>query len=388
MRRVLAAFVVLSLTAAAAGCGGARSYSESRQVLGTAVNVTVYPDGDAAKPAAASAFARMAVVEKTLSPYDASSPIAVLNADPYTPHRLPLEASMVFTTIDAWRVGPTPSNAAENSTANTPGLFSPTLWGVTQMYSFAASETVPRPVALRLAVLRSETWRRTGDEFVFIDVPQLPVRHGLHPVVTPTGTVYPSPQPTDAVAPPPGLDFGGAAKGLALDFALQQLGGLEGGLITAGSSTLAFGVKPDGEPWRVGIEDPRETGRVIAVVTAGKRPDATATLPPVPSLSVSTSGDYQLFFERGGVRYHHILDPATGEPARGLRSLTVFGRMSGLDADVLSTALFVMGRDRALAFARERGVGIYLVDANGKAASYVPPSLPGVTLETQADPRP
>jgi thiamine biosynthesis lipoprotein ApbE len=386
MRKALAGLVGLALAIAAVGCGGAKPYSESRQVLGTAVSVTVYPGDETAKPAVVSAFERVAAVEKTLSPYDASSPIAAINLDPYTPHRLPLEATLVFTTMDAWRVGPTDNPTSVLVPRS--GFFSPTLWGVTQLYSFSASETVPRPVDLELAVERAMLWGRAGDEFAFFKRP-FAQRHGGGPRRPGLSASVPSTSTAVAASTPlPGLDFGGAAKGLALDFALQQLGGRDAGLITAGSSTIAFGAKPDGEPWRVGIEDPRETGRVIAVVTAGRRPDATGTLPPVPSLSVSTSGDYQLFFERGGIRYHHLLDPATGMPVRGLRSLTVFGRMNGLDADILSTALFVMGRDRALDFARERRIGVYLVDAGGKAAFYVPPSLPGVTLETQADPRP
>jgi thiamine biosynthesis lipoprotein ApbE len=178
----------------------------------------------------------------------------------------------------------------------------------------------------------------------------------------------------------PGLDFGGAAKGLALDRALARLrrgSGIEGAMISAGSSTAVWGRKSDGEPWRVGIEDPRATGTVVAVVNV----DGTGTV------NVSTSGDYQQFFERGGVRYHHILDPATGRPARGLRSLTVFGDLSGLDADILSTALFVMGRDRALSHAREHGLGLYLVDDAGTASQLSPRDGSIATLEILAAPQ-
>jgi thiamine biosynthesis lipoprotein len=113
---------------------------------------------------------------------------------------------------------------------------------------------------------------------------------------------------------------------------------------------------------------------------------AIITGEPTGTLNVSTSGDYQLYFERDGVRYHHILDPATGQPARGLRSLTVFGHLSGLDADILSTALFVAGRDSALAYAREHGVGLYLVDDRGEASQYVAPGLAGVSLQVRAAP--
>lgn len=377
---------LLALAATATACTSpAAPYSGSREVLGTAVTITLYAgDAVSAKASADAAFDRMSAVEKVLSPYDPTSPISAVNADPFEEHALPVEGAMVFTALDAWGIGPARTDVTraptgrDGSTASA-GDFSPTLWGVTRLYGFGATETVPAGSTLAQAVAASRAWVLDGNRFRFLP----PSAHD--PGRTPPQPGMQRMRPADAT---PGLDLGGAAKGLAIDFALQQLGDADAGLITAGSSTLAFGSKPDGSPWRVGIEDPRDTGRVIAVVTAEARGDGTRTLPPVPALSVSTSGDYQQFFERDGVRYHHILDPSTGEPARGLRSLTVFGRMNGLDADVLSTALFVMGRDRALAYARKRGVGVYLVDSAGRPGSYVPASMKGISLEVRAEPRP
>ena len=125
-------------------------------------------------------------------------------------------------------------------------------------------------------------------------------------------------------------------------------------LISSRSTTLAFGRKPDGEPWRIGIEDPRDTDKIVATVESAA------------DITVSTSGDYQRFFERDGVRYHHILDPETGMPAAGLRSLTVVGDIPGLDSDILATALFVMGPSAATVYAEEYGIGLVLVDAEGR----------------------
>ena len=291
------------------------------------------------------AFARMNAIEHTLSPYDASSTISVLNRTPYESHGLPPEALAILRRTEALGV------SAE---------FSPALFGVTRLYDFGGAGTVPGARDLSRAVREASSFKLASDQ---------------------RARFAPTPGPESSGTPGPGLDFGGASKGLALDAAaevLRRAVPAGGGLISAGSSTLAFGDKPDGQPWRVGIEDPREPGRVVALVSSSGP----------GTLSVSTSGDYQVYFDRGGVRYHHILDPATGLPARGLRSLTVFGRMSGLDADILSTALFVMGRDRALAYARSRAAGVYLIDDAGKVASWVPPSLSGVTLEEQAAPRP
>ena len=133
------------------------------------------------------------------------------------------------------------------------------------------------------------------------------------------------------------LDLGGIAKGYAGDDLMERLRrrGVLAGLLDLGGNILVFGPHPGGGNWTIGVQDPR-------------KPRGT----PLGSVSleegtVVTSGVYERFFEQKGVRYHHLLDPATGAPARsGLLSVTVVASSSAL-ADALSTALFVLGPARS-----------------------------------------
>ena len=137
------------------------------------------------------------------------------------------------------------------------------------------------------------------------------------------------------------LDLGSVAKGYTGDAlaALLKSRGVESALLDLGGNIQAVGTKPDGTPWRVGVRDPEGDG-ILGVVEVIDR-------------AVVTSGGYERYFEQDGVLYWHILDPETGSPARsGLQSVTVIGE-SGLLCDALSTALFVMGLDRALEHWRE-----------------------------------
>ena len=132
-----------------------------------------------------------------------------------------------------------------------------------------------------------------------------------------------------------GMDLGSVGKGYAADLLAAQLraAGVESALLNLGGNVQAVGAKPNGEDWRVAIRDPG--GEAYAATVA------------VRDRAVVTSGGYERCFERDGVRYHHILDPKTGAPARsGLTSVTVICE-SGLLADALSTALFVMGPEAA-----------------------------------------
>lgn len=138
------------------------------------------------------------------------------------------------------------------------------------------------------------------------------------------------------------VDFGALAKGYAADLCRAELetAGVSG-ILSLGGNIQTVGSKPDGTPWSVGIQSPENAA------------DYLVKLSLEGSRAVVTSGDYQRYFEQGGRRYCHILDPGTGCPVQGtLRSVTVVAQ-SGLLADGLSTALYVLGQERGAALWRQ-----------------------------------
>ena len=136
-------------------------------------------------------------------------------------------------------------------------------------------------------------------------------------------------------------DLGGVAKGYAAACASRVLeeAGVTSALLDLGANITAVGTRPDGNPWRVAVKNPRDTQDYLCVLSLT---DQTA----------STSGGYERYFEEDGAVYHHIIDPATGWPAdSGLLSVTVVSA-NGAQADALSTACFVLGAEGALALWR------------------------------------
>ncbi len=150
------------------------------------------------------------------------------------------------------------------------------------------------------------------------------------------------------------IDLGGIAKGHAVDRCidlLQKLG-IKQALVTAGGDSRMIGDRW-GRPWHIGVRDPRDEKKVVAVI-------------PLQDVAVSTSGDYQRYFEENGVRYHHIINPGTGDSARELRSVTIIGP-DATTTDALSTSVFVLGLEKGLALVnRLPGIDAILVDAHGR----------------------
>jgi thiamine biosynthesis lipoprotein len=149
------------------------------------------------------------------------------------------------------------------------------------------------------------------------------------------------------------LDAGGLLKGYAADEVVRILRarGVSSAIVDLGGDIYALGSRPDGSPWRIGIQNPDATrGRSFGVVN-------------VVSRSVASSGSYEHFFIQNGKRYHHIMDTRTGFPVdSGLEQVTVITD-SSIDADGLGLTLFCLGPGKGLALARSLGVDAIMVTA-------------------------
>lgn len=140
------------------------------------------------------------------------------------------------------------------------------------------------------------------------------------------------------------IDLGGIAKGYASDQVAELLRekGVESAILSLGGNVYGVGTKPGGEKWEVALANPLDANDYCGLIS-------------ISDQAVVTSGGYQRYFEENGKTYHHIIDPKTGYPAENeLLSVTILCE-NGAKADVLSTALFVMGPEDAAAFWREQG---------------------------------
>lgn len=160
-------------------------------------------------------------------------------------------------------------------------------------------------------------------------------------------------QTTSARLTEPGmrLHLGAIAKGYAIDGlrAIFEKHHVKNALVSLGGSSIyAFGENPKGKPWRIGIRHPRSEDAKEYLAVA-----------PLSDAALSSSGDYERYFEQDGVRYHHIFNPAIGRPATsGVLGVTVIARgdHAGTLTDILTTTLFVMGEEKGKAFLETSGI--------------------------------
>lgn len=172
------------------------------------------------------------------------------------------------------------------------------------------------------------------------------------------------------------IDLGGIGKGYAVDrgIAILQARGIEHALVTAGGDSRIIGDR-FGKPWIVGIRHPDDKTRVIAKI-------------PLVDTAMSTSGDYERYFDEDGVRYHHIIDPRTGKSASKVRSATILAS-TATRTDGLSKTAFVLGAEEAMKiYEKLDDVDAILVTPDGRVlySKGLEPAQPAPTTPAAAAP--
>ena len=305
MRCVIAAVVLAFLLPAAVHAGPAHAIDYDSRVMGTVVNLTIWTDdeGNAAE-AANAVFEEFRRVDRLMSSWRPDSEVSAINAN----------AGIQPVVVDEEVLNVI--ERAQQTSKRTGGAFDITVGAFRGLWKFDQDMDGSIPDD-------SEIAERAG-LVNYRDVILDPKRH--------TAMLR---------RPRMRITLGGIAKGYAVDRAVAILRrrGFSDFVIHAGGDIYAAG-RHAGRPWHVGIRDPRGAANSIFAVAE------------IDDASFSTSGDYERGFVRNGVRYHHIIDPATGRPAKRSRSVTVRAA-DAITADMWSTALFILGPDQGLALVKK-----------------------------------
>ncbi|MBI3592217.1 MAG: FAD:protein FMN transferase [Nitrospirae bacterium] len=155
------------------------------------------------------------------------------------------------------------------------------------------------------------------------------------------------------------IDLGGIIKGYAADKAVDVLkrSGIRSGIVSVGGEVKAFGSKPQGGFWKVGIKNPRQKNDKDEII-------ATVNL---SDMAISTSGDYEKFFEKDGKWYHHLLSPKTGYPVYECQGVSIITRESAF-ADAFATGIFVLGPEKGMDTLKKLGFDGVIVDSHGNVS--------------------
>ena len=290
-------------------------FKRDEAIMGTAITVELWADDQARGHAAIDAvMAEMHRIDRTMSPHKRDSELSRIN-------RLAAEQPV--------RLSPEMFGLIERAlafSAVSGGAFDISYASVGQLYDYRARVA---PGAAALATARAAIgWRglkldRAARTLAF-----------AHPGMR--------------------IDLGGFAKGHAVDNAVAILArlGIAHAFVSAGGDSRVIGDRR-GRPWTLGVRHPRQADGVVALL-------------PLIDTAVSTSGDYERFFEVDGVRHHHIIDPATGRSPHALHSVTILAA-DGLTAEAMSKTLFVLGLERGMDLIESQaGVDAIVVDAQGR----------------------
>ncbi|MEP7296247.1 MAG: FAD:protein FMN transferase, partial [Burkholderiales bacterium] len=263
-------------------------------IMGTAISVELWADerihGEAAITAVMDEMHR---IDRSMSPHKADSELSRINREAAI-RPVPLSAEMLRLLTRA-------NEFARLSR----GAFDITYAAVGQLYDYRRGI---RPTDDALARARA----LVGYENLIIDPVARTVRFALEGMR---------------------IDLGGFAKGHAVDnaAAILRARGIRHALVSAGGDSRVIGDRR-GRPWTIGIRDPRRPGEMVAML-------------PLEDVSISTSGDYERYFDADGQRFHHLIDPATGRSPSSVHSVTILAE-DGLTTEALSKCVFVLGVEK------------------------------------------
>lgn len=271
-------------------------FSDRQNKMGTRVEVQIWhSDAVEAHRLIAAAMAEIDRIDGAMSTYIADSEISLLNAN--------AASTPVPVSPELYRI----IDRSLELSKLTNGAFDISYDGVGQFYDYRSGK---RPSVTKIdAALPSVDYR-----LIELDPERSTVRYG---------------------APGMRINLGGIAKGYAIEAVIRLLrdAGVRQALAVAGGDTRILGDR-QGQPWVVGVRDPDDEQGIVTRLA-------------LKDEAISTSGDYERFFIDDNVRYHHILSPATGESATGIRSATVVGP-DAVMTDGLSTSVFVLGPEAGL----------------------------------------
>jgi thiamine biosynthesis lipoprotein len=272
-------------------------YSDTQQKMGTRVEIQIWAESEAeATPLIAAGMAEFDRIESWMSTYREDSEISRVNR---LAAREPVQVSAELFGIV--------QRSLELSVLSD-GAFDITFDSVGQLYDFRAGV-------------------RPDEATIRENLPSINYRHVL---LDPAGSTIRFSQEGTRI------NLGGIGKGYSCDVVAKLLrkAGVKSGRVNAGGDTRLIGDR-QGRPWIMGIRDPDAANRWVTRLSLSDE-------------AISTAGDYERFFDEDGVRYHHIIDPKTGDSARGVRSVTVIGPDATM-TDGLDNSVFILGPERGLA---------------------------------------
>jgi FAD:protein FMN transferase len=291
-------------------------YKYHQVAMGTVIEITLIADDEeAANKASLQAFQEIKRIETLMSPWLDSSDVTRINRS--------AGKERVKVSPETFEV----IQKAQEISELSEGGFDITIGPLTELWREARKKTIPPSIEEVKEKLGLVNFKNIG--------------------IDPEGKVFLKKKDM-------AIDLGGIAKGYAVDRAFELLKslGYKNLIVNAGGDLRVGGLK-NNQPWSIGIQNPRESQKILARIS-------------VSDMAVATSGDYERFFIHEGKRYHHIFNPRDGFPTEGCQSVTIVTK-DCITADGLATAVFVLGSEKGYSLCQKlEGVDCLIVDKEGK----------------------